>query len=352
MRIYKRPGSKIWWCQYKGDRFSLKTTDEKAARLAFAEHQRREADPNYRPPDPTATLGRYLKAYVEQQTEKGRAQGTLDMYDVHVAHLARVLGEHTLLQRDLGAEELDGYLSQRRQEGAKEATIYKEFATLRGALKIARRHRKFPHALDEVMPEISGASPAGKTHILLDDAAKLMAKLPAPRAAIVAFIVATGADWKSVGLAQPGDFEEGSIHVRGTKTDHRDRVIPILEPFAELARVALAGCPFPVWENVRRDLEVACRRAKVTKVTPRDLRRSHGSILRQMGIEPHLIGKMLGHADSRMVERIYGQLPPEALAKLMAKRLPKARKRTGTKTVHRPKLAAEAEQIQANSAAE
>ena len=25
MRIYRRPGSKIWWCQYKGDRFSLKT---------------------------------------------------------------------------------------------------------------------------------------------------------------------------------------------------------------------------------------------------------------------------------------------------------------------------------------
>jgi integrase len=322
VRIYRRPGGKIWWCQYKGERFSLKTQDEKAAHLKFADIQRREADPSYRPADPTATLGRALKDFVAQQAQKGRAQGTLDMYDVHVAHLARVLGEHTLLAH-VAAPELDSYVTKRYGEGAKEPTIYKELATLRGTLKLARRHRKYPHALDEVMPEIKGASEPGTAHLKRAEVNKLLAVLDEKRAAVVAFIVATGADLGSVELAEVGDFDlkAGSVLVRGTKTATRWRTIPVLKPFADLAERAAAGVPFEPWGNVRRDLAVACKAAEVPKITPRDLRRTHGSILRGLGVEPHLIGKMLGHTDSRMVERIYGQLPTEALAKLLAERV-------------------------------
>lgn len=350
MRIYRRPGGKIWWCQYQGERFSLKTTDEKAARLKFADIQRRDADPGYRPADPTATLGRALKDFVAQQKQKGRAQGTFDMYDVHLAHLARVLGEHTMLAQ-LAAPELDGYVTTRHDEGAKDATIYKELATLRGALKLARRHRKYPHALDEVMPEISGASTPGTAHLTRTQVDKLLAVLPERRAAFVAFIVATGADLGSVELAEPGDFDlkAGTVLVRGTKTATRWRTIPVLAPFADLATRAAAGAPFEAWGNVRRDLAVYCKSAGVPKITPRDLRRTHGSILRQLGVEPHLIGKMLGHADSRMVERVYGQLPTEALARLLAERLdPKpARKiakagRTPGAKIHGSSVAAKA----------
>ncbi len=322
MRIYRRPGSKIWWCQYRDDRFSLKTTDEKAAHLKFADIQRRDADPSYRPADPTATLGRALKDFLAQQKQKGRAQGTFDMYDVHIAHLARVLGEHSLLAH-VAAPELDGYVTKRYEEGAKEPTIYKELATLRGALKLARRHRKYPHALDEVMPEVTGASTPGTAHLTRAEVDALLAVLPERRAALVAFIVSTGADLGSVWLAAPGDFDlkAGSVLVRGTKNKNRWRTIPVLKPFAKLARRAAAGVPFESWGNIRRDLVVYCKAAKVPKISPRDLRRTHGSILRALGVEPHLIGKMLGHADSRMVERVYGQLPPEALGKLMSERL-------------------------------
>ena len=248
-----------------------------------------------------------------------------------------VLGQHTLLSR-IDAEALDGYVRQRHEEGAAESTIYKECNTLAGGLKLARRHRKYPYALDEVMPTVCGASPPGKTHLVRAEVDKLLAVLTPKRAAVVAFIVATGADWRSVADAKAEDFDlkRRSILVRGTKNEKRWRTIPILEPFKDLAEIAVAAVPFEPWGSVRRDLAVACRKAKVTKITPRDLRRSHGSILRQMGIEPHLISKMLGHADSRMVERIYGQLPPEALGKLMAARLPKPRKPRGTKEVQRP----------------
>jgi integrase len=54
-----------------------------------------------------------------------------------------------------------------------------------------------------------------------------------------------------------------------------------------------------------RDIAAACRRAGVPRVTPRDLRRSHGKALAAAGVAPHLIGRMLRHTDSRMAERTY-----------------------------------------------
>ena len=66
-----------------------------------------------------------------------------------------------------------------------------------------------------------------------------------------------------------------------------------------------------------RDIRAACRRASIPEVTPRDLRRSHAKILRALGVEPHLIAGMLGHADSRMVERVYGRLAPAELGALV-----------------------------------
>src|SRR5690606_27595276 len=36
------------------------------------------------------------------------------------------------------------------------------------------------------------------------------------------------------------------------------------------------------------------------------------------GVSLHLVSKVLGHKDTRMVERVYGQLPPEALRRALA----------------------------------
>ncbi len=320
-RIYRRGKKGIFWFQWRNKRRSTGLTDRKAAELYVAQLERRAADPTYRAPDGT-TLGGAIKAFYAQQEERGRAGGTLKMYDTHAAHLCEVLGEHTPIAQ-VGSEELDGYVTTRRAEGAIDPTIHKELTTLRGTLKLARRHRKYPFALDEVMPQISGASKPGKRHLLMRDVRALLAELPLHRAAVVAFIVATGADWASVEAAKKGDVNArgGTILVRGTKTNHRLRTLPILAPFRELVALAASSLPFSRWGNVRRDLKAACKRAQVAKVTPRDLRRSHGTILTQAGVEPHLVGRMLGHADGRMAERVYGQMSPQALGALLSDRL-------------------------------
>jgi integrase len=318
-RLYKR--DRIWWYQFRGGRYSTHCTDKKAAELEAREIERRVADPAYRAAN-KATLADVYPDFIAQQHQRGRSKGTLKMYETHLAHLGRVLGEAAPLA-SLDAARLDRYVGTRHGEGAKSTTIHKELTSLRGMLKMARRHKLYPFALEEVMPLVDGASEPGTRHLTAQQVPKLLAKLQPKRAAFVAFIVATGADLSSVETAQKGDIDlaAGTVLVRGTKTNHRWRTVPILKPFAKLAERAAKGLPFEPWGNVRRDLEVACRRAKVPRVTPRDLRRTHGSILRQLGVEPHLIGKMLGHADSRMVEKVYGQLPADALGKLMGSRV-------------------------------
>jgi integrase len=320
-RLYRRGKKGIFWFQLNNKRRSTGTSDRKAAELFVAQLERRAADPTYRAPDGT-TLSRAIKSFYADRLEHGRAAGTLKMYDTHAAHLCRVMGEETPIAQ-LGAEELDAYVTARRREGAVDPTIHKELTTLRGTFKLARRHRKYPFALDEVMPQISGASKPGKRHLLMPEIKALLGELTADRAAVVAFIVATGADWSSVEAAKKGDvnLRGGTIVVRGTKTNHRWRTLPILAPFRELALMAAAYLPFRPWGNVRRDLKVACKHATVSTVTPRDLRRSHGTILTQAGVEPHLVGRMLGHADGRMAERVYGQMSTKALGELVSDRL-------------------------------
>jgi integrase len=319
-RLYKR--GKVWWYQFRGERTSTRCTDKTAATLVARDIERRHADPTYRPPD-AITLTTALRRFVAQQAEREKAEGTIEMYERHIRHIARLLGGATLLA-SLGAREIDAYVSTRLVEGAARSSVGKELGTIRGTLTLARRHQQYPYALDEVMP--SGFTleyTPGTAHLREAEMRRLLAALVPKRRAVVAFIVATGADWHSVELARRTDvnLRAGTVLVHGTKTSHRRRTIPILGPFEDLVRYAAGHLPFEPWASVRRDLEVACRSAKVPKVTPRDLRRTCGSILRQKGVEPHLIGKMLGHADSRMVERVYGQLPADALGQLIGDRL-------------------------------
>lgn len=313
-RIYKR--GEVYWYQAHDRRVSLRTSDRKAAELRVRQLERLTADPTYATAHAT-TFGTALQRFLAQQTQRERAEGTLTMYGFHVGHLARVVGEHTPLA-EISSREVDGYMAKRRQEGASPSTIAKELGTLRGALRLALRRGEYHRPLEQVMPDrYSPEYQPLDRHLTEPQIAALLAVLEPERAAVVAFLVATAADWRCVADARPEDFTKTFVLVRGTKNARRWRQVPVLAPFKRLAELAARHVPFAPWGNVRRDLEVACRRAGVPRVTPRDLRRSHSKLLRARGIEPSLIGAMLGHADSRMVERVYGRLPADALGRLI-----------------------------------
>lgn len=76
----------------------------------------------------------------------------------------------------------------------------------------------------------------------------------------------------------------------------------------------VAGRIFRPWSAVRGDLGRACARAGIEPCSPNDLRRTTATWMRQGGVAPDVIGALLGHADGRMVERVYGRMTTGALA--------------------------------------
>jgi len=248
--------------------------------------------------------------------------------------LTRVLGEETMLA-EIDARAVDKLIAKRLGEGVTRHTVSKELGALRSVLRHARRRGEFDTDPAAVLPENweTGYVPRKRFHTRpqLD---ALFGELTPKRQAIVAYIVASGAEWAAVQNAGRADFDwrKREIKVHGTKNRRRARVVPILPVLEEYAKLAhklanAQGPAFASWINVRRDLAAACHRAGVPRVSPHDLRRTPSTWLREMGAPPHMIGSFLGHADGRMVERIYGRIEGAQLGKAIEDTIKAPRKK-------------------------
>jgi integrase len=322
-RLYKRGEVwSAWFYEPSGRRVSRSTkcTDRRAAELTLREWERGAADPAYAAAH-TATIGSALERLIIDRRGKGRAEGTLSMYRAKAGHVVRVLGVDTALA-GVTAREIDRFVDVRLAEGACRNTVKKELTTIRGMLKVAKRRGEFPSDIGAVMPEgfESGYQPK-KRFLTGPEAQALLGQLTPDRAARVAFILATGARWGETDRALRHDIQTAAARVllRGTKTDLAARTVPIVGAGHDLLAHVLShaggedGLLFRPWGNSRRDLTLACVHAGIPAVSPNDLRRTFGTWLRLHGVAPHFIGLAMGHADSRMVERVYGRMPEENL---------------------------------------
>jgi integrase len=329
---------RVAWIQFQGRRYSLRVTDPEAALLAAQREHRKAADPAYEAAHERTlsdTAQDWLNAApTDANRRKPPAPETLTMYGVHIGHFVRLLGGATRLAA-IDAAAVDRYIAARRREhigksekrtvGAR--TVDKELGTLRQILRYAMRRGWYHRPLEAVLPETAGGTyEPGTRWLPLEGVRLLLAQLEAPRAATCAYIVATGADWSAVERAEQFDLGtrtwcSRTVLVRGTKNPKRWAEVPVLPFFGELLEQPrawlVARGSFPPWGNSVRDLAGACLRAGVPRVTPRDLRRSHGKILRARGVSPHLIGGMLRHSDSRMAELVYAAIEPEDLGRLV-----------------------------------
>jgi integrase len=322
-RVYKR--GRVWWgWVYVGGKRECRSTkcrDKRAAEAVIAGWERAEADPNYRAANETS-LASALERLLTDREERGRAAGTVAMYESKALHIIRILGRDTPLAR-LTATAVDRFVSTRLEEGAARTTIGKELTTLRSALKIAKRRGEFTADVAAVMPIQWATEYRPRTRFLTaPEVQALLRELLPDRGAHVAYILATAASWGESTRARRSDIDltRGQVLVRGSKNKYRrDRPVPIVAFAWPLLQHALqirgdvTGPIFRPWTNVRHDLATACRRAGIAACTPNDLRRTAATWLRQLGVEPSLIGAMLGHSDSRMVERVYGRMPVESL---------------------------------------
>lgn len=321
--LFKKKGSTVWWCRIpnpNGGRHLRESTGHRDRTAALAEWRRlcRESVVGADSAKDSPALHVAVDAFLEERKRAGKAAGTLDCYTKKARHVTRVLGRLTPLNA-IAAVEVDHYITTRLTENAARSSIAKELVVLGGSLRHARRRKEYAHPVDEVMPvEFSPKYKPKDRALSLGDVDALIGALPPKRGAVVAFICATSATYPSeVAPLRPGDIDRWMVHLRGTKRETRDRFVPVPDFGRRWLAFAKKHLPFEPWTNIRRDLHDACEAIGIDACSPNDLRRTFGHLLRAKGFEPHLIGAMMGHADSRMAERVYAKLRPKDLAKLL-----------------------------------
>ncbi len=249
-----------------------------------------------------------------------KSAGTRRMYIEKGGHLFRLLGD-----TDVGAlsyELVSGYITQRLDEGAARSTVAKELITMRVALGVAKRRRLFAGAIDDVVPKFSTEYAPRVRHLTGDEFRALLSELEPHRQMWVLVAVFTGArysevaglDWEDI------DFGSGTIRVHGTKTRRSDRGVPLHPVLAQVLDVATlrTGPIVGAWPNARRDLNAACKRARIAHISPNDLRRTFASWMKQAGVDSRAVADLLGHSSTRMVDLVYGQMNLAAYRNAMA----------------------------------
>jgi integrase len=317
--LYKRGG--IWW--FRTDPLTRKAAssgkrDKTAALLERRRRERLAADPDYVSED-EKSLGDWIVRLLEQKT-KHRAAATVRYYRQKLGHLTRIFGPQAPLSV-LRPAKFEEYVAQRLGEGAVPSTVDKEIKAAQVLARYAARFGAFRGRPELFKPPDFSAEYEPRERFLPEEELHALLKVLSPkRAAHVALSVAVGPRLsESFRITREDvDLANWKVRVRGTKTKKSRDWVPIAEPFWPLLLAALPFLPLEPWSNMVRDLERACIRAGIAKVTANDLRRTHGTWLSELGVHDSLIGRALRHSDERMARLVYAKPRAEKVGEAIA----------------------------------
>ncbi len=382
-----RPGSgAIWWAflpnPEKGPKLreSTKHSDELAAHRWYLERIRRDPAETARTKqaqkkdrslaDALVTRIEWLRAARQHDdpTRKKLALSTIEFYENHGKPLVRILGPDTPLST-IDHETIRRYIIERSKE-VKGTTIAKDLVTLSGAMRFARKDGVVCASFADIVPDDFVALYMPRTRWLSEsEVDTLLAFLPPRRAAVVAFIVATGATYPSeVSPIRKSHINGWIVHIPGTKRKTRDRWVHVpshARKYLTFALKHIGPWGFDPWIHIGRDIKKAakllsmcegCRvkaplggagwhkknlakclecgsAEKFAALSPNDLRRTFVQWLVRSGVPYELVYPMAGHSSPRMLETVYGRRDAGAVADLVELALAKApkgaRKRIG-----------------------
>jgi integrase len=345
--LYKRDNGRVWWASWteKGStvKRSTRCTSRAAAQLVYERWERDRADPAHAAAA-QASLAVEAGLFLDNLRNAKAPEGTMDMYECKVGHIIRLMPDRMI---DINVAAVDKYFLDRKEEGAKTSTLYKEWIALRGVLRAAARRGRFTGDLSILKPSwVTSDYKPRKRFLTWEAIGELLDELEIDRACTVAFVIATGARRKEYERATASDVdrEAWTVRLHGSKTELSDRAVPIPAQYRSLlvaAEIFLSGRPdgaFPRWPNARRDIASACRRIGRRKaaeagidpdawvtifppVTWNDLRRTFSSLLVQRGLSNEVTAKLMGHASTAMVDKVYGRQTTDTLAALVERQI-------------------------------
>jgi len=290
---------------------------------------------NALPPDVEAwTLGQALDAAYELGELRENADTTMARYLTYGAHLVRILDGNTNVNAANLVELGEFYLKTRRKEKTRQGsltsdhTIAKEVRFLcmglrRGRVleRFAGEHTAFwPTVLkDYYTPGDRWLPPQEFDALLSAEAASVTArpKLRKPRHDWLLFYVHTGCSQGEIHKIRKDthvDLERRLVFIPGGKTKYRGRWVPLTdEALAVVKRRLKTPGPMlfaPVWHRskMNTNLQDWCKHAGIARCNATDLRRTYCSWMFQAGVPEIQVIKYMGHANSKMVRRVYAQL--------------------------------------------
>ncbi len=273
----------------------------------------------------TTTLA--LAQYMESRTRRRCSADTIAYYEKTAKSLMRNLGPDRDL-RSLKRVHIDDYLDARTADGSARAAS-KELAMLKAALMLAKQREMFAGDPNVLFADLGtqGYKP-GERALTQSEFAALMTALGEHRRPYLLAYVYLGVRSSELARICARDVTtsgtQAMVRVRGTKTEGADRHLPVhavLQPVL-VERAESAKRPdtalFPTWLNIRRDLHVACKNARIAPVSPNDLRRTFCTWLAESGVPELTIARLMGHTNSAMVRRVYTRVGASAMADAMA----------------------------------
>lgn len=259
------------------------------------------------------------KAYIRQAIPKGKRFGRSDFTPAFVAKFLDKLATKT-----------------DEREGLKSGTRLKYHAALSAFCRWLIEHG---HMTDNPMRRVQKPKPARprNRHLSHENAVKLVEAVPLRYRAVEA-LAHCGMEVSAIlGLTRGDvDLRERTAHAKGTKTEWRDRIVPIQEwalPYVRSAcRGKLPAAPlFPHLDRHRvyKAHDKACEKlgAEFEGYRFHDARRTFGIAALKNGATHEAVAYVLGHKDARLVFTTYARYAPslDALRAVDPSAKPKAR---------------------------
>ena len=107
---------------------------------------------------------------------------------------------------------------------------------------------------------------------------------------------------------QKSDFEDNSLHIKGTKTQKSDRWVPILTPVKEIYEKYKSSTNKTLFDI--SDTTLKRRRLEFIKIcgfhfNTKDLRTTFATMCAEKGVSPKVIAKWLGHTTTNTTNKYY-----------------------------------------------